>query len=123
MNPNEISQQFLNTYYELMSNNRAGLLNLYNDVSCMTYEEDSFKGIAQIKEKLESIGSTSIKYEFDKFDLQPGPLDGTLLIVVIGGLKMDNDPPFKFTQTFQLAPNGKGGYYIHNDILRLIYLS
>lgn len=123
MNPQDIAQQFLNTYYELMSQNRAGLLQLFNDHSCMTYEEDSFKGLKEIKDKLESIGGVVIKYEFDKFDIQPGVVDGTLLIVVIGGLKMDNDPPFKFTQTFQLAPNGKGGYYIHNDILRLIYLA
>lgn len=52
-----------------------------------------------------------IKYEFDIFDIQPGVAPDTILIVVIGGLKLDDNPPFKFAQTFQLAPNGNGGFY------------
>lgn len=26
-----------------------------------------------------------------------------------------------YTQTFQLLPDGQGGYYVFNDIFRLIY--
>ncbi len=52
-----------------------------------------------------------IKYEFDIFDIQPGVGKDTILIVVIGGIQMDENPPFKFSQTFQLAPNNNGGFY------------
>ena len=116
-----IAKQFLDQYYSTMSSNRMNLLNFYTDKSCMTYEGDSYKGINKIKDKLESMGSSTIKYQFDEYDLQPGAADGSMLIVVIGGMKVDEDQPFQFCQTFQLLPNGKGGFYLHNDVMRLIY--
>ena len=116
-----IAKQFLDHYYQTMSNNRAEALNFFTNDSCMTYEGDSFKGVAKIKDKLEAMGTASIKYQFDEYDLQPGPQANSLLILVIGAMKVDNDPPFQFCQTFQLCPNGKGGFYLHNDVMRLIY--
>lgn len=29
--------------------------------------------------------------------------------------------PMSYVQTFQLAPNGEGSYYVFNDVFRLVY--
>jgi len=36
---------------------------------------------------------------------------------------MDDSEFYKFAQMFQLLPNGQGGFYVHNDIFRLVYWS
>ncbi|CAM9963051.1 unnamed protein product, partial [Sphacelaria rigidula] len=35
--------------------------------------------------------------------------------------QIDNDNPLHYLQVFQLVSTGPGAYYVHNDILRLIY--
>ena len=49
------------------------------------------------------------------------PIDNGVLIHVTGGLKMDNENDFFFSQTFILVSNGNNGYHVKNDIFRLIY--
>jgi hypothetical protein len=60
MDPQAIAKQFLDAYYQCMSGNRMGLLDFYTNDSCMSYEGDSFKGLASIKEKLESMVYSSV---------------------------------------------------------------
>jgi hypothetical protein len=103
-----IAKQFLDQYYSTMSSNRMNLLNFYTDKSCMTYEGDSYKGINKIKDKLESMGSSTIKYQFDEYDLQPGAVDGSMLIVVIGGMKVDEDQPFPVLPDLPASSQWKG---------------
>ena len=45
---------------------------------------------------------------------------GGFLIVVTGSLTMSDGVCQRFTQTFFLAPQESGGYFVLNDILRLI---
>ena len=45
MNPQEVANQFLNAYYQNMQNNRANLLNMYNDNSFMSYNRSEHRGI------------------------------------------------------------------------------
>jgi hypothetical protein len=44
----------------------------------------------------------------------------SVLIVVTGSFSSDNDVCLRFTQTFFLAPQENGGYFVLNDILRIL---
>ena len=47
----------------------------------------------------------------DTFDCQMGPVQDSILIFVTGTLNMDDSDTFKFSQVFQVLPNGTGGYF------------
>ncbi|KAM3297598.1 hypothetical protein ACQJBY_039490 [Aegilops geniculata] len=47
--------------------------------------------------------------------------NGGMLIVVTGSLTMVDDVCQDFTQSFFLAPQEGGGYFVLNDIFRIIY--
>ena len=58
--------------------NKLTLIQFYTDVSSMTYGNekiyiliggDSFRGLNQIKDKLESLGFTKIVYKVDDMDV------------------------------------------------------
>jgi hypothetical protein len=115
-----IAQEFIVQYYTTIMKNRVGLINFYLDSSTMTYGGDTFVGRKQIAEKIESFGFQTIDYKIDDKDVQPGPLPNSMLIFVTGSLIMDGTDQFKFSQVFNICPNGSGGLYCHNDIFRLV---
>lgn len=45
---------------------------------------------------------------------------GGVIVLVIGDLMGKENLPKKFTQTFFLAPQKQGGYYVLNDIFRYV---
>ena len=61
----------------------------------------------------------NVIFNFNSMDFQPSPVNTGILIFVTGAMKLDADSQFEFSQVFQLLPNSSGGFYIHNDILRL----
>lgn len=115
-----ISKEFLTQYYTTIMQNRNQLINFYNDNSVMTYGGQTFRGIKEISEKIESFGFQKITYSIDHQDVQPGPIQGSFLIFVSGGLVMDDADQFKFSQVFNICPNGQGGLYCHNDIFTIV---
>jgi hypothetical protein len=41
---------------------------------------------------------------------------------VLTGVQVDAEQnPMKYTQCFQLLPDGQGSYYVFNDVFRLVY--
>lgn len=86
----------------------------------MTYGGSTYKGLKEIAEKIESFGFENIQYKVESQDVQEGPIQGSLLIFVTGALQMDGNEQFKFTQVFNVCPNGSGGFYIHNDIFTVV---
>ena len=86
----------------------------------MTYGGMFYYGLEDIKDRIESFAFNSINYAINDKDVQLGPIGGSLIITVIGQLIMDNNQNERFTffHTFNLCPNGSGGFYIHNDIFR-----
>ncbi|CAD8086739.1 unnamed protein product (macronuclear) [Paramecium tetraurelia] len=122
MNPAQtIAQQFLQQYYQTLMTNKMGLIQFYTDASHMTYGGQQHDGLKQINEKLESLAFQKIVYKIDDMDVQPGALENSLFIFVTGQLQMDDAETYKFSQSFQILPNGQGGLYVHNDIFRLVY--
>jgi hypothetical protein len=116
----KLAVQFLEAYYTTLMQNRAGLINFYTDMSQMTYNGDFFCGLKQISEKIESFGFQKIQFEIDTKVVQDGPIQNSILVFVTGSLNMDDTNLFKYSQVFNLCPNGQGGFYCHNDIFSLV---
>ena len=106
----------------------------------MTFEGEQIQGAMKIMEKfkvrlfisiewcnhltwyssitpLQSLTFQSIKHIITKVDCQP-MFDGGILIVVLGQLKTDNDPPHPYSQTFVLKPIADS-FFLQHDIFRL----
>ncbi|KAJ1358673.1 putative nuclear transport factor 2 [Parelaphostrongylus tenuis] len=59
-----------------------------------------------------------IQRAITKCDSQP-LYDGSILVMVLGQLKTDDDPINPFSQIFILRPNTTGSFFIGNEIFRL----
>ena len=44
-----------------------------------------------------------------------------ILVFITGQLRIEANPPIKFTQVFLLMQEGGSNYYVRNDIFRLNY--
>lgn len=120
MNPNfeAIGKQFVPAYYQLFDTNRAELSQLYRENSMLTFEGEQLQGAPAIIKKLTGLPFQTIQHVVTTTDCQPSPNNG-VIVMVVGQLKTDNDPPHGFSQTFQLLPTGDNNYYVLNDFFRL----
>lgn len=117
----QIAKEFLQFYYEkykLGGQRGDALVALYADDSQMTFEGDLRTGRVAIKEKLNSLTFKSIEHQITTMDFQPLD-DSTLLIMVVGMLKTDNDPPHAFSQNFVLKAHA-AGYYVKGEMFRMV---
>ncbi|KAI9329021.1 nuclear transport factor 2 [Zopfochytrium polystomum] len=116
-----VAKQFTEYYYGVFDSNRAGLLPLYRDYSMMTYESKQVSGAQQIVQYLVERPFQAIQHVITTVDVQPShPSQGSILITVMGQLKVDDNPPMGFMQVFNLYPEGPGQYFVYNDVFRLI---
>ena len=59
-------------------------------------------------------------HKVSTLDAQPNP-NGGAIILVTGQLLVDEEQnPLSYTQTFQLFPDGKGSFWVYNDIFKLV---
>ena len=115
-----LAKQFVTQYYTTMQADKLKLVQFYGQNSTMTYGGDYFQGLKAITEKIESFGFQSIQFSIDDLDAQAGPVPNSFIIFVVGRLAMDGEDNFKFAQCFNIMPNQSGGYYVHNDVFRLV---
>ena len=83
----------------------------------MTFEGTQLMGRAKIMEKLQSLSFQKIQHLITTIDTQP-TFDGGVLVMVLGQLKTDDDPPHTFNQTFVLKPSADS-FFVEHDIFRL----
>ena len=75
----------------------------------LSYENESFKGVSDIMEKLNSM--PTMQQKIDTFDAQPTTGDG-ILCMISGQLVIEGqENSLKFAQVFTLMPGGSAGYY------------
>jgi hypothetical protein len=120
MNYDQIGQAFVLQYYGMFDNptTRANLVNFYTpQASLMTFEGAQFHGAEKIMEKLKTLTFQKIAHIPTKVDCQP-MFDGGILVMVIGQLKTDDDPPHPYTQMFVLKP-AESSFYVAHDVFRL----
>ncbi|KAI9900559.1 hypothetical protein N3K66_004821 [Trichothecium roseum] len=116
-----IAKQFTEYYYNTFDQDRNGLRTLYRPESMLTFESSPLLGDKSITEKLVSLPFTKVKHQVSTLDAQPAANNG-IVILVTGQLLVDEEErPMNYTQLFQLCPDGSGGYFVQNDIFKLIY--
>jgi hypothetical protein len=74
-------QAFLQYYYQLFESNRAGLANLYQDGSMLTFEGQKFQGTQAIVGKLAQLPFNQCKVNPTSMDFQPSVAGGIMVFV------------------------------------------
>lgn len=123
-NIDEIASNFAQFYYQTFATSRPSLSALYQPHSLLTLEGTTQQGPNDIIAKLSTLPALTpaSPYAIDTLDAQPSNAHGGLLIFVTGRLQVEGESnPLRFSQTFQLCPNGPGQYFVQNDIFRLNY--
>ncbi|GAB1203327.1 hypothetical protein APSETT445_001962 [Aspergillus pseudonomiae] len=93
-----MAEQFVEFYYNTFDNQRENLAGLY------------------------TLAFQKVSHQVSTLDSQPSNENGGILVMVTGVLLVDEEQtPMKFSQTFQLSPDGAGSYYVFNDIFRLVF--
>ena len=87
------------------------------DASCLTWEGKQFQGKAAIVEKLSSLPFQKIQHSIMAQDHQPTP-DSCIISMVVGQLKVYEDPIMGFHQMF-LLKNINDAWVCTNDMFRL----
>eukprot|EP00939_MAST-03C_sp_MAST-3C-sp1_P001353 g1353.t1 len=126
--PKQIAEGFLKAYYPMLdSPKRVGMANLYHADATMNFAGKTFVGKEQIQAKFNSLGSTAtgtaaaIAHDIKSFDAAWGPVPNqTVLIVVTGNIKIDNDNALQFCQALQLVNKG-GNWALCNDMFQFVY--
>ena len=65
MTPSELAQQFVSSYFLTLQKSKMELINFYTDNSLMTYGGESYKGLAEISERLEGLGFQTVRIHLD----------------------------------------------------------
>ncbi|XP_069073690.1 nuclear transport factor 2 [Pleurodeles waltl] len=113
----QIGAGFVQHYFQMFDRDRCQLGPLYTDASCLTWEGMQYHGKLAIIEKLTSLPFQKIEHVITAQDHQPTP-DSCVLSMVVGQLKVDDDPVMGFHQVFILK-NVDNNWICTNDMFRL----
>ncbi len=121
-----IANAFVQHYYTTFDaggSARAALASLYRPESMLTWERNQLQGASAIIGQFQQPSLGTIKHGLSTTDAQPSP-NGGVLVVVTGSMAVDNafDKPMLFTETFNLQPipGQPGGFFVSNQIFRLV---
>ncbi|KAL2119758.1 hypothetical protein VTJ04DRAFT_6719 [Mycothermus thermophilus] len=118
---NEIATQFVQHYYTTFDTDRAALAGLYRENSLLTFQSAQVAGAPGIAEKLTSLPFTKVVHRTSSVDAQP-TANGGIIILVTGQLLVDEEQnPLSFSQSFLLAQDPAGAWYVANDVFTLVY--
>ncbi|KAJ8569616.1 hypothetical protein K7X08_006193 [Anisodus acutangulus] len=122
MEAETVAKAFVDHYYSTFDTNRAGLGNLYQENSMLTFEGIKTQGFQNIVAKLTSLPFQLCQHTITTIDCQPsGPASG-MLVLVSGNLQLAGEQhALKFGQMFHLMPTPQGSFYVFNDIFQLNY--
>ncbi|EEU47298.1 uncharacterized protein NECHADRAFT_67151 [Fusarium vanettenii 77-13-4] len=118
----EVAKQFIEFYYNTFDSDRKALAALYRPESMLTFESASVLGAEPIIEKLTSLPFEKVKHQVNTLDAQPSNGEGGIIILITGALLVDEEQrPMNFSQSFQLARDAGGNYFVYNDIFKLVF--
>ncbi|KAL0335956.1 UNVERIFIED_CONTAM: Nuclear transport factor 2B [Sesamum radiatum] len=99
MDPDAVAKAFVEHYYTTFDTNRAGLANLYQDTSMLTFEGQKFQGTQSITGKLTSLPFQQCQHGITTVDCQPSGPAGGMLVFVSGNLQLAGEQhALKFSQ-------------------------
>lgn len=124
LSPQVICSVFVEQYYHILHETPDQAHKFYQDASRIA--RAGADGVMEYVTTLPEINKKILSMDFSKYLTEIETADallshnGGVLIVVTGSLTMSDGVCQRFTQTFFLAPQESGGYFVLNDILRLI---
>ncbi|XP_006365034.1 nuclear transport factor 2-like [Solanum tuberosum] len=122
MDPDAVAKAFVDYYYTTFDTNRAGLANVYQESSVLSFEGQKYQGTQSISGKLTGLPFQQCKHQINTVDCQPSGAAGGMLVFVSGNLSLPGEQhALKFSQMFHLIPTQGGSFYVQNDIFRLNY--
>ncbi|KAL2240651.1 UNVERIFIED_CONTAM: Nuclear transport factor 2A [Sesamum indicum] len=105
MDPDAVAKAFVEHYYSTFDANRAGLANLYQDGSMLTFEGQKIMGSQNIVAKLTSLPFQQCQHAITTVDCQPSGPAGGMLVFVSGNLQLAGEQhALKFSQVFPQTP-------------------
>ncbi|KKZ62640.1 hypothetical protein EMCG_03050 [[Emmonsia] crescens] len=115
-----VAQEFVKIYYETFDKKRTELKALYRTNSMLTFETNCVEGVDAIDEQLVNLPFQKVKHQYSTVDAQPTE-EGGVVVLVTGALMVDDEQkPMNYTQVFHLRRDAIG-YYVYNDIFKLVY--
>nr|GEZ34222.1 putative G3BP-like protein [Tanacetum cinerariifolium] len=120
----DVADAFLNQYYTILQKSPKEAHKFYQDQSTRTHlcADGSMKSATTLEDIDHQIMESIVKEwnpDLDTMHAQESVM-GSVILGVTGSLT-DNDDVIKhFSQTFFLAPQEGGGFYVHNDFLQLV---
>lgn len=124
LSPQVICSVFVEQYYHILHETPDQAHKFYQDTSRIG--RTGSDGVMEYVTTLPEISKKIMAMDFSKYLTEIETADavlshnGGVLIVVTGSLTMVDDFCQRFTQSFFLAPQDGGGYFVLNDIFRLI---
>lgn len=101
MDPDSVAKAFVEHYYSTFDANRAGLANLYQDGSMLTFEGQKIMGSPNIVAKLTSLPFQQCQHQISTVDCQPSGPAGGMLVFVSGNLQLAGEQhALKFSQVY-----------------------
>lgn len=122
----DVADAFLNQYYTILHKSPKEAHKFYQDQSTRTHPcaDGSMKSATTLEDIDLQIMESIVKEwnpDLDTVHAQESVM-GSVILGVVGSFT-DNDNVTKhFSQTFFLAPQEGGGFYVHNDFLQLVEL-
>ncbi|KAI3426816.1 NTF2 domain-containing protein, partial [Psidium guajava] len=102
MDPDAVAKAFVEHYYSTFDANRAGLANLYQEGSMLTFEGQKIQGSQNIVAKLNSLPFQQCQHSITTVDCQPSGPAGGMLVFVSGNLQLAGEQhALKFSQDRQ----------------------
>ncbi|KAM0922361.1 hypothetical protein ACQ4PT_006283 [Festuca glaucescens] len=122
--PNVIGNAFAQQYYKILNSSPEHVHKFYHDESTLgrADSDGTLTTVTTSDAISEYFLSTELKdclIQLENIDTQSS-LAGGVLIVVTGFFTMHDTVKHRFTQSFFLAPQETGGYFVLNDVLRYV---
>ncbi|KAG0485400.1 hypothetical protein HPP92_009479 [Vanilla planifolia] len=122
--PQVVGAAFVQQYYYVLHRSPDQVHKFYQDSSILSRPDSNgmmttVTTIQAINEKLLSLDFSNYTAEIESADSQASYKEG-VLVVVTGSLTGRDNVCRKFTQSFFLAPQERGGYVVLNDIFRFV---
>ncbi|KAI3744443.1 hypothetical protein L1987_57524 [Smallanthus sonchifolius] len=122
----DVADAFVKGYYKIMKTNPKDAHNFYKEQSIRSHPcaDGSMKSATTLKGSDDEILASNIKKwnpDLSTLHAQDSVMK-SVIIGVSGSLTDNADVARNFVQTFVLAPQEGGGFYVHNDLLQFIQI-
>ncbi|XP_006657926.1 nuclear transport factor 2 [Oryza brachyantha] len=124
LSPQMIGNAFVQQYYNVLHSSPGQVHKFYHDSSTLGRPDSngamtSVTTISGINDEILSTDFSSCLIKLENVDAQSS-LSGGVLILVTGSFDHHGTVNRKFSQSFFLAPQESGGYFVLNDMLRYL---